>query len=69
MLGGNVKFVLTREKNSLYSNGRIDEKFILKNVSDFNRHFYVCGPDPMVGEILEALKKLGASADALVFEK
>lgn len=69
MLGRNAEFVLTREQNSGYLNGRIDEKFILKNVSDFNRHFYVCGPDLMVSEILETLKKLGASADTLVFEK
>ncbi|MEJ0080279.1 MAG: hypothetical protein WDM78_04815 [Puia sp.] len=42
----------------------------MKNyVSDFNRHFYVCGPDPMVMEIAATLQKLGASVDSVVFEK
>jgi ferredoxin-NADP reductase len=38
-------------------------------VDDFKKHFYICGPDPMVLEIKETLEKLGATADALVFEK
>jgi glycine betaine catabolism B len=69
MLGGNVEFILTREQKPGYQHGRIDEQFILKNVSDFSRHFYVCGPDPMVAEILDKLQKLGASVESLVFEK
>jgi ferredoxin-NADP reductase len=44
-------------------------KLINGRVSDFSAHFYVCGPDAMVAEIVDTLTKLGASADALVFEK
>lgn len=69
MLGENVKFVLTRDKKNSYESGRIDEKYIKNYVSDFNSHFYVCGPDPMVAEIVGTLQKLGASVDSLVFEK
>jgi ferredoxin-NADP reductase len=69
ILGENVVFVLTREKNSIYKSGRIDEKFIKEQVSDFGKHFYVCGPDPMVAELVSVVQKTGASPDVLVFEK
>ena len=69
MMGGNVKFILTRDKKNGYESGRIDGKYLKNYISDFNRHFYVCGPDPMVSEIVEILQKLGASVDSLVFEK
>ncbi|TPW26105.1 hypothetical protein FJU11_16245 [Pararhizobium mangrovi] len=38
--------------------------FLEKHVSDFNQHFYVCGPDEMV----ESVSHLGADPDGLVFE-
>jgi len=49
--------------------GRIDRKFIEKHVRDFSQHFYVCGPDKMVADIMATLKELGAEPEALVFEK
>ena len=69
ILGKNVVFVLTRETEGGYENDKIDEKFIKKNITDFNKHFYVCGPDPMVAELVNTLQKVGATMDALVFEK
>jgi len=69
ILGEDVVFVLTREKNARYINGRINEKFIKEQISDFNKHFYVCGPDPMVAELVAGIQNAGASPDALVFEK
>ena len=69
ILGENVVFVLTREKNARYIHGRIDEKFIKEQMPDFSKHFYVCGPDPMVAELVAGIQKAGASPDALVFEK
>jgi ferredoxin-NADP reductase len=69
MLGENAIFILTREKNSGYKNGRMNEKFIKEQDLDFNRHFYVCGPDPMLAELVDIIQKAGASPDALVFEK
>ena len=69
MLGTNSKFILTRDQKSGYESGRIDEKLIKKYVSDFSSRFYVCGPDPMVNEIVNTLQTLGASVDSLVFEK
>ena len=69
ILGENVVFVLTREKNARYIHGRIDEKFIKEQMPDFSKHFYVCGPDPMVAELVAGIQNAGASLDALVFEK
>jgi ferredoxin-NADP reductase len=68
ILGKNAVFVLTREINPRYKNDRIDEKFIKANISDFTKHFYVCGPDTMVTELVEIIQNAGASIDALVFE-
>jgi hypothetical protein len=69
ILGDNVVFVLTRDKNASHKNGRINEEFLKEQISDFSRHFYVCGPDPMVAELVAAIQNAGASPDALVFEK
>ena len=69
ILGENAVFVLTREKNTSYINGRIDEKFIKEQIPDLSRHFYVCGPDPMVAELVSVIQKAGAPPEALVFEK
>ncbi|HEV3221373.1 MAG TPA: FAD-binding oxidoreductase [Puia sp.] len=69
MLGRNIVFILTRDKIKGFENGRIDEKFIRKNISDYTRHFYICGPDPMVIELVATLQRTGASTEALVFEK
>ena len=63
MLGDNAVFVIS-------GNGeRIDSDFLKAHVKDFSKHFYVCGPDEMVKDISKQLEKLGADADAVVFEK
>jgi ferredoxin-NADP reductase len=69
MLGGNAVFILSRENSSQYEHGRIDNGFLKKNIRDFSQHFYVCGPDLMVSEMVKILQETGASTDALVFEK
>ncbi|HXB28737.1 MAG TPA: FAD-binding oxidoreductase [Puia sp.] len=69
ILGNNVIFILTRDGLKGFENRRIDEQFIRKNITDFSRHFYICGPDPMVNELVATLQKTGASTEALIFEK
>jgi ferredoxin-NADP reductase len=69
ILGDNAHFTITRQEDSKYDQRRIDENFLRAEVNDFSKHFYVCGPDPMVLALTETLQKLGATADALVFEK
>jgi len=69
MLGPDALFLVSGQEDSCFDRRRIDESFLKGEVSDFSRHFYVCGPDPMMVQINGILTGLGASADAVVFER
>jgi ferredoxin-NADP reductase len=70
MLGKDFVNILSQEKaREGYVTGHIDEAFLRRHVNGFSKHFYICGPDPMVKAISETLNKLGAAPDAVVFEK
>lgn len=69
MLGSKAHFTITSQKNSRYDKRRIDAGFLKAEVTDFKKHFYVCGPDEMVTQISKTLEKLGAKPDSVVFEK
>ena len=69
LLGKNFINIITSQPQTKYLKGRIDQDFLRKNIHDFSRHFYVCGPDPFNLAILKYLEELGAQADSLVFEK
>jgi ferredoxin-NADP reductase len=69
LLCQNVIFTTTRENNTAYDHRRIDAAFLKTEIKDFNKHFYVCGPDQMVSEINKVLVNFGISADSLVFEQ
>src|SRR5215212_4871485 len=69
ILGENAVHVITEEPGSEYLNRFIDETFLKENIKDFSRNFYVCGPPKMIETITATLEKLGASPDAVVFEK
>ena len=64
ILGKDAIFICTDEDKR-----HIDEAFIKKEVSDFTKHLYVCGPDKMIADINKILTTLGASPDTVVFEK
>jgi ferredoxin-NADP reductase len=67
MLGDRVHFVLSREEGG--RSKRIDAEFLNKELVDFSRHFYVCGPDKMIEQINTLLKSKGVNPESLVFEK
>ena len=69
MLGSDAVFVVTDEKSPRHYNGFIDRDFLTGRVKDFSKHFYLCGPPGMVEALQQTLKALGASPDAVVFEK
>ncbi len=69
MLGNNFYNTLTREKNKKYDNRKIDEGFLKEKINNFDKNFYLCGPDKFVKDISECLNKLGAEPDSVVFEK
>ncbi len=68
MLRDNFVNVITDEKTDKYINQFIDKDFLKEHISDFSKHFYLCGPPKMTESIQKALKELGANPDALVFE-
>jgi ferredoxin-NADP reductase len=69
MLGKNAHYIITSESNSRYGKGYIDREFLKREIKDFKKPFYICGPDKMVTGISEVLVQLGASPEAVVFEK
>jgi len=69
MLGTNAVYIITREKKEGFENAIINQEFLKAKITDFSKHFYVCGPDKMIADINAALETLGATADSVVFEK
>ena len=69
MLGNDFINTLTREKNDLYDNRRIDKAYMVEKIKDFKQPFYVCGPDQFVTDIHQTLLDLGANVDAVIIEK
>ena len=69
ILNDDVLFIVTDEPENKHHNGFINEEFLKKNIEDFGRHFYLCGPPKMIEVLQTTLKKLGASPDTVVFEK
>lgn len=60
MLGEELVLTLTKEKKKGYLSGRIDKRFLEKNIEDFSQNFYVCGPKKFVADIKKTLEELGA---------
>ena len=69
ILGKNAVFVLTQEEKQDYQKSYINGKFIKQNIPDMHKHFYICGPDKMVNDIVGLLQQAGADTDSVVFEK
>jgi len=69
MQGLNIIFSTTQQKGGANDHRKIDLEFLKAEVKDFNKHFYVCGPDPMIKDINDSLEKLGVKPDTVVFEK
>ncbi|AXS83658.1 FAD-binding oxidoreductase [Marinobacter sp. Arc7-DN-1] len=72
ILGDRFMNVITQEKptgDHIFLNGVIDKAFLKSHIEDFGQAFYVCGPSPFNKGIMAALEELGASPDALIFEK
>jgi hypothetical protein len=69
MLGENAIYTVTATDTTKYYPGYINEAFLKNNIKDFSKHFYLCGPPQMVENLQDCLTKLGASPEAVVFEK
>jgi ferredoxin-NADP reductase len=69
MLGENAIYTVTDGTTNKYYQGHINEEFLKRHIEDFSKHFYLCGPPKMVEALEDCLVKLGASPEAVVFEK
>lgn len=69
MLCSNAIYSITNEHSYKYHKGYINEEFLKTYVEDFRKHFYLCGPPLMVETLQNILVKLGASPEAVIFEK
>jgi len=69
MLGDNFINTITEENTSEYDHEKIDEDYLAKKVVDFDKYFYICGPDPMVEAIHKDLLNLGVKEEKIVVEQ
>jgi ferredoxin-NADP reductase len=67
--GQRLVLTCTRESAAGYAGRRIDAEFLKETIKDFDRRFYICGPDTFVEQIKATLKDLGVGPGALVFEE
>jgi cytochrome-b5 reductase len=68
-LGENAVFTYTRESSSPFASRRIDLALLRDHVDRLDQYFYVCGPDPFVTSMREALTALGVDPGRLVYEQ
>ena len=69
ILGSRFINTLTREKSDRYYNRKIDAGFLKEMIDDLSVYFYVCGPDPMVEGVKEALLTIGVEEKKVVIEQ
>ena len=68
LLGDRCILTCTQSDDPGYDRGRIDKRLIEAHVTDYNQHFYVCGPPGFTEGVNEVLAGLGADSERLVFE-
>ncbi len=66
MLGPAYRNVFTKEGVIGFRERRIDRKFLIETIGDFDSRFYVCGPKIFTEEICDALVSLGADPEYLI---
>lgn len=69
LLGSAFINILSNEKVDGYYYGKITEEFLRKHVSDFRKQFYICGPPPMLKDIVGLLAGLGVNKDQIIIEE
>jgi ferredoxin-NADP reductase len=69
ILGPDAHYIVTREDDPAYAKGPINKEFLLREIKDFSKPFYICGPDKMVTDINQVLTELGANPETIVFER
>ncbi|HLF65585.1 MAG TPA: hypothetical protein VI603_17615 [Saprospiraceae bacterium] len=68
LLGDAFINILSKENTAGYYYGQISESFLRSHIDNFDQHFYVCGPPPMMETVLSQLSYLGVQKDAITVE-
>jgi Flavodoxin reductases (ferredoxin-NADPH reductases) family 1 len=66
MLGKSYANFFSKEGVIGFGEKRIDRDFLVKAIGDFDRRFYVCGPETFVDDVSRYLMELGARMDAII---
>lgn len=66
MLGNAYANVFTKEGVVGFAEKRIDRKFLVETIRDFDSRFYVCGPTDFVTDITGYLTDLGANTASII---
>lgn len=69
MDGLETLWTVTGDPKSKLLQERIDVDFLKHHITNFSQNFYLCGPDPMVKDLREALQELGADVSSVTWEK
>src|ERR1035441_4509893 len=71
ILGENAHYIVTESntEGDHIMKGYMDKAFINKHIKDFNKPFYICGPDKMISDLKTILEEAGAKTESVVFEK
>lgn len=69
ILGANAHYIITDEPQTIYPKSRINKDFLMSEIKEFTKPFYICGPDKMVNDLKATLIELGAQPEFVVFEK
>lgn len=69
LFGENFINILSEEETKEYAHGHIDKDFLKKHIDDTNQKFYVCGPPPMIDDVLDILDEMGVSENDIVIEE
>lgn len=66
MLGNGYANFFSKEGVIGFGEKRIDRRFLVETIRDFDKRFYVCGPEAFVNDISKYLLDLGAKMDAII---
>jgi ferredoxin-NADP reductase len=69
LLGDLFINILSDEKIEGYSQGLITEEFLKNNIRPEYKHYYLCGPPPMMEAVLKQLSGLGINESQITMEK
>ena len=68
MLGDRFINILSEEETREFEQGKINGEWLKSRIPDLHSRFYICGPDQMVKDIQDCLRKLGVSGEAITVE-